>query len=189
MDVWQSYNARKGEGGTDRYIRVAFPHATQAGCHTSLPPSLPSSLTSTLPSKFDMSGELLSTATFPLRPQLRKAEIWITMTDLRRTDCLSILQKKKFCKSSPRLIDGARVANYTSPVERGEYFWTRLLRDQLRVAKNAAAAAAVATRLHPFCNCPAPLKAAARTPCPSAKARPEPRVVEMIIPSPLARSE
>ena len=23
VDVWQSFNARKGEGGTDRYIRVA----------------------------------------------------------------------------------------------------------------------------------------------------------------------
>ena len=173
MDVWQSFHARKGEGGTDRYIRVACLSARERKL-AAIPHSLllPSSLTSTLPSKFDMSGELLSTATFPLRPQLRKAEIWITMTDLRRADCLSILQKEKFCKIvSEAHRRRARVANYTSPVERGEYFWTRLLRDQLRVAKNAAA---VATRLNPFCNCLAPLKAAAaRTPCPSAKARPE----------------
>ena len=72
VDVWQSYNARKGEGGTDRYIRVAWLSARERKL-ASIPPSLPSSLTSTLPSKFDMSGELLSTATFPPSPSIAQS--------------------------------------------------------------------------------------------------------------------
>ena len=167
VDVWQSYNARKGEGGTDRYIRVACLSARERKLA-----AIPPSLTSPSPPNSTCLASYFPQRRPPLRPQLRKAEIWITMTDLQHTNCLSTLQKEKFCKiASETHRRRARVANYTSPVERGEYFWTRLLRDQLRVAKNAAGAA-VATRLNPFCNCLAPLKAA-RTPCPSAKARPD----------------
>ena len=160
VDVWQSFNARKGEGGTDRYIRVACLSARERKL-AAIPPYLPPLVPS-----FDPPLQIRHVwrVTFhrdvPPSPSIAQSRDMDHDDGLTAdaTDCLSILQKEKFCKiASETHRRRARVANYTSPVERGEYFWTRLLRDQLRVAKNASAAA---TRLNPFCNCLAPLKAA-----------------------------